>query len=120
MNALIQELMKNTTVHGELSGDERACLDKVGKKNCEVRQETCWMDANIEQLCSFFGGKTYRIKVAYQPEPEEEALCSDMSPKQIQTYIDQRLLKMHPVDHRISLVLIANLAARLSEIIEEQ
>lgn len=68
MNTLINELMKNTIVHGELSDDERACFEKVGLNNCVVRTEDGWVSANKD--CIFHSWRTYRIKSSYKPKPE--------------------------------------------------
>jgi len=70
MNNLINVLKDNTTVHGELSIEEKECFDKVGKVNCEIRDEVNWTQP--DGLNEFVESRTYRIKKDYNSEPEIE------------------------------------------------
>lgn len=72
MTTLIQELMKNKTVHGELSDEAKKCFDEVGKRNCETRMDDGWKEPAPPYGDPFYNSCTYRIKRDYQPEPEVE------------------------------------------------
>ena len=120
MNNLIKKLQDNTTVHGELSAEARACFEKVGKENCEIRSRLNWHPAPDNN--PFYNDWTYRIKSSYKLEPERIKLCLGMSPKEVRMYCDQWAI-MHGEQHTTPcelFILIANLAARLQETIAEQ
>ena len=119
---LIKQLKQNERPFGLCSKEEQACFVKVGIKNLErysgSGQKAHWH--SHEGWDTLFDDFIYRIKAGYKPEPEIVELCSGMSCKQVQTFIDQRLAGVSSVDHRISLILIANLATSLKEAIAEQ
>ena len=73
MNAQIEELKNNTTVHGELSAEARACFERVGLEKCEVFWCASWgVEATHPNPSGFLSDYAYRIKADYQPGPEIE------------------------------------------------